>query len=527
MYDVRYLLKGKVHRQNGQLRVNVQLIDSDNGHTVFSTINEGESTAHFSIQTEVVLEVAAALRLVFNHRKNDGTFAYASALSRLGHINVEKLVLARKQLLRYSEGPVERAIKSLNELNQNYPDTPQVLGLLSFAHTIFVSVSSFKTDYSTTVVRDLALRAITLDKTNLDALITLYYDYRTFAEFQGHATQTALAISKFHPGLNFEQRISLDQHVQNLGSCQQLQPIVDAPLLGSNVAKRLALKQMIDHCANLTVLTSADDKIQVGLYQYAYLFRLKQDAYYQALQNFSQRNANQRFLSQIYCHQLIMGAEKMATATFKRLGELSEGVWLFEVAQCSYAANQATAFLSSRLPSHLPSQFIDFVQQEFNSNSRLSFVASLVQQVRQGEADNRLLSDFLDQVPPFNINPANSKKALGLVMLQYHAGHKKQSLATARQLLFSLNQYQQNSPDAYKFWSLAYVHFATALYANDSDKAAQLLESGFSPQEAYWLHNKSLMLQVLSPWHDLPLVTSYLQRIDADAQRARLKFGLY
>jgi hypothetical protein len=476
----------------------------------------------FAIQTDIAMEVAAALRLTLHHQQRDGTFRYASALTRLDHIGVEKLVLARAQINRYSKAPVELAIKSLNELNQTYPQTPEILGLLSYAHAVAVSVSSFKDEYSRITERDLALQALSLDKTNLDALTTLYYYYSQFAEFRGQAKQLAQDIINYYPELPVGYRIRFSQLVTDAASCQQLQSAVEGLPQGIFPSRRLAaLKQVTNSCTSHRELSANGIEVRETLYRIVRELGLKQDGYYQVLQTFAQRNPNPRFLSQTYCRQLMMGADEMAAQTFERLDNASPGYWQLVASLCRYSSDRTTVLY--------PSQYMQHFAQAYNNNTDLAVVAALVKQLNQGhgDIDNTILTQYLDKVPAFKIDLSTRDYALGLMVLQYYATGWQQSLNTASQLLVQLNEYQQNNPDAYQFWSLGRIHFATALYANELEQAAQILSSGFAPNEAYWLHDKPMMSVVLAPWQGHPLVEDYMQRIDDDALRAKEKFGLY
>ena len=93
-------------------------------------------------------------------------------------------------------------------------------------------------------------------------------------------------------------------------------------------------------------------------------------------------------------------------------------------------------------------------------------------------------------------------------------------------LLNKLNQYQQQHPQAYRFWSMATYHFISAFYAGQWAQAEKILTTGFADNETYWQHDSGFSTVVLSPWKDHPLVLEYLKRIDTDRLRARQKFDL-
>ncbi|MCJ8271154.1 MAG: winged helix-turn-helix domain-containing protein, partial [Psychrosphaera sp.] len=61
--DVHYLLKGNIRKQQNKLRISVELIDAELGTVVFSNIYERQIKDCFAVQTEIALQIAAALRL--------------------------------------------------------------------------------------------------------------------------------------------------------------------------------------------------------------------------------------------------------------------------------------------------------------------------------------------------------------------------------------------------------------------------------------------------------------------------------
>ncbi len=525
--SVQYVLQGSVRKNANQLRITVKLIDAQSGVYLFSTIFERALDDAFAIQKEISQQVAAALKLSLRHSDENGQYPYSSALGTLDHISVEKLVIARAQINQYKEKPVSKALGTLQSLNRQFPGTPEIIGLQAYGNAILGSTAAMNDTYRRETEVNLAKQALALDPTNLDALTTLFYFYQDFADLREKAEHISQEILRHHPGKKSGYKLGLRLLLGSAPSCEALQNYIQSMPAGVYPQPRMnAINTIVSSCANPSPdaphslsTSSSDPEQQLMLARIIKMFGLNDDARYRAIDHFVQRNPNQRFLSEIYQQQLAMGAIEAASKNEALIDHSGGGYWTWLTTLYGYINHRPTV--------KTPHQFLEFTRKVFKNSADPYFVAALVLQHEKQKQDNdSLLTDYLANVPPFKVELFNRDETLGLMMLQYHSGQSTQSHNTANKLLNKLNQYQQQHPQAYRFWSMATYHFISAFYAGQWAQAEKILTTGFADNETYWQHDSGFSTVVLSPWKDHPLVLEYLKRIDTDRLRARQKFDL-
>ncbi|MCJ8267825.1 MAG: hypothetical protein MJK04_00305, partial [Psychrosphaera sp.] len=433
------------------------------------------------------------------------------------------------QINRYLQKPGENALAVLQNLNRQFPGTPEILGLLSYGHAMLTSTDSTRTNYRRETEVEFARQALDLDPTNFDALTTLFYFYLNFADLRGKAQQVSEAALRYHPGNKTAYIMALRLLVSAVSSCEKLQNFIQSTPGSVFAADQLkAIKTVINHCNDPSNLASIEPGQEFYVNGVINFFALNDDRRFSTINDLAQRYRNQIVFNDLLQQQLAMGVN--VTPDSVAPGSRSAGTdkQLWRPTLYRYINYQPT--------SKAPSQLVEFARNMTRNDANPYFVAALVLQSQTTTIDggeiniSTVLSDYLANVPTFTIEPQNNNETIGLLMLQYHTGHLEQSRHSATTLLNKLNQYQQQHPQAYQFWSLAKAQFIGALYAEKWVEAKQILNSGFAADEAYWQHDKALMQIVLAPWAGHPmavdLVTRYLNRIEVDQERARQKFDL-
>ena len=124
-----FVLLGSVSKHNDILKVSTQLRELSTGKILFSNVFDKAQGNLFDIQNEISREVAAALNISVIEQQS----LHSSMVERLDYQAVEQLYIARAQINRVHNSEIMNAIKILKRLNQQYPKTPEIMGLLVFA----------------------------------------------------------------------------------------------------------------------------------------------------------------------------------------------------------------------------------------------------------------------------------------------------------------------------------------------------------------------------------------------------------
>ena len=515
--NAQYYLQGSVRIQADKLRISAQLVDPKSGAYLFSDVIEGQMSDLFELQHQISEQVSAAFRLSFIH--GEGAKQYLSSLSRLDHVSVEKLVIARSQVKQYKPLPVAKALKTLQDLNNRFADTPHVLGLLAYANAVYTSIATMDENYSRQIEIDLATQALALDPGQLDALLTLFHYYNDYANFRDEAEHFSQEILNHHPGNPTGYKLRFGLLTTGAASCNELHGFIDdLPESVYTPSRMASMRTVINRCDKVNTI-AVEGEEQQAIDTVINNLGLNHDGVFRAINQLGKTNPNQRFLSQLHQQQLAMGGVTMAIETGAKIDYQASGYWSWLASMYGYLNDVKTQ--------KLPSEFSGFVSNVYQNASEIYFSGAIVKQHLAGQLDKGVLTDYLKAVPTFKINLANRDFAMGLMVLQYHGNERHNSQQTAQKLLKRLNAYHQTNPKAFEFWSLGKAQFVSALYADKPGLAGQILRGSFAVDEAWWQHDKALMRSILAPWAALPVVIEYFERIDIDAKRARDEFEVY
>ena len=493
--DVDYLLEGSVRKDGDQIRVTAQLIDVATGAHLSSSVYDRDISDVFAVQREISEQVAAELKISLIHRDDQ----YNTALARLDAIAIEQLFAARAQIAEYAGIPVRKALDSLENLDSRYPDTPEIMGLIARGYMIYGSTGDISDLEEMIDYVQLSRATLVLDPTNLDALMTLAVTEDDFAMHRTRAVRLYRDLIRFHPGRAEHYSMMLGYLFRVYTPCEQIKSFIDSVPAGVLSTNLLTRQQgEYEACTNEPWTSSYSDD--------SYLSFVRQ----------VERNPNQRYLSRLFMEQLRMGAWAAAKETELRI-DYAVGSWWV-----SYAAAYKDLYDQ---PSDQPvEKFLEFfVQTNYGSYDRpASFL------VHRGILDENFDSatEYLGKLPEFPVEVATRKSSLGLMMLQHRAGQIGDSTRTAERLAKAMSHYLVRSPGSYRYYNLAKFHLVSAVYVGDFDAAQQILNTGFAEDHPYWQDDIAAVRTVLSPWMQHPVVAEYVDRIEADRERARDKFGL-
>ncbi|MDH3990695.1 MAG: winged helix-turn-helix domain-containing protein, partial [Gammaproteobacteria bacterium] len=488
--DVDYLLEGSVRRSGDQIRVTAQLIDAANGgHIRSDTYDRGLADA-FAVQYEVSRQVAAALKVSLIHRDDQ----YDGALDKLDSIAVEQLLTARAKIGVYSAVPVRQALDTLEQLDSRYPDTPEVIGLIARGHMIHGSVGAVAESEEINYV-DIALRALELDPTNLDALITVAVTADDFAEHRIKAKKFYQEMIQYHPGRKENYARMLSYLQMTYAPCDEIAAFLEGVPSGAISSEPV---EEYDACL-----------IQPWTSGFT-------DENYNDIANLVDENPNQRYLASLYMQQLRLGAMAAARETDLLLDYEVGGWWV------SFAAGYKGVYGQ---PADRPlDRYIDyFVRINYGSYDRSALF--LLHQASQGGNVDQLV-EYLDALPEFPIEIPNQYSVVGLMALQHRAGRIEDSQRTGRLYSEAASRYLAQSPASYHHYHLARNHLIAAVYAGEFDAVEEILRTGVADNHPYWRDDIGVIQTFLAPWLELGVVSEYMKRVEEDRHRARNALGL-
>ncbi|MGI9221918.1 MAG: FlgO family outer membrane protein [Woeseiaceae bacterium] len=493
--NVDYLLEGSVRKNGDQIRVTAQLIDVATGAHLSSNTYDRNLTDIFAVQNEISRQVAAELKISLIHKDDQ----YTRAFARLDAIAIEQLFTARAKIAEYAGAPIKEALDMLDALNQRFPHTPEIMGLIARGHMIYGSTGSLPKDEPALDYVTLSNDTLQLDPSNLDALLTLAVTYDDFPAHRIDAIQYYQKMIRFHRGRKETYSLVLDY----------------LPLVSTPCEEILAAV----HSVPEGVLSDEDRHWYVEHYgacvESPWETEWGDDWYSGSLEQVEE-NPNQRHLSILYMMQLRAGAFDAARQTELHIDFVEGGWWVSSAAVKMYMYNQGSI---KPLMEHI--RF--FVAVNYGSYDRSGLLL-----VHHGltTGEFQYVGDYLERLEEFPIRVGNEHSSIALMVLQYHNGEIEKSQQTARTFLESANEYLASHPGSYRYYNLAKLHLIAAFYAGEFEEAKHVLATGFGEDHPFWTDDYAAVRTALHPWLDRPVAIAYMARIQADRQRVREKFGV-
>jgi DNA-binding winged helix-turn-helix (wHTH) protein/TolB-like protein len=532
-----YLLQGSITQNGDKLRVTVQLTAADSGAYLFSTSFEPALKDVFALQENIATQVAAALKLSLIHKEPH----YNSALATMDHQGVEQLVIARAHLSTNSDKSIKQAFDDLTILNQRYPQTPEVLGLLALVHhglTLTPQIDGV--DLAQSSVK-LAKSALMLDSTNLDALEALYYRYLSAPNIREQAFVVVEQLLRHHPGRKNAWRSRLHLMIRDLRPCEEIQDFVNTIPQGLFTTHRLSvINHMLKVCLqsqsfkglltlNETGKTN-QTKMNKAINNNLYLFRVRHDMIFNAVKSIARRQPSQSILADYYWLQLASGALNEAATTGQWISK--EGFWplLTSLYDTLYRLPTDSPIVTTSV------NVLAFTKRVVQAIATHQFAAALIIRAKQS-GDNSAVMTLLAKKSQLPVNLFNRHEVIALMMLQRHAGQQQASQLTAKRLFDKLTVYYKNHRQSFEFWGLggftliAKFHCGPQclLPVKDQSKESSpqaVLAQLFKPDHALWMDDIGFMQVALAPWASDPVVIEYWGQIEQDRVRFRADYGL-
>ena len=167
---VRYLLKGRIRKAGGTVRISASLVDCETSHIVWSDNYDRREKSIFDIQDEITALIVAMIEPEFLRHESE-----RAANNRPRNVNAWDLLMrARWHFWRGTASHIKLALSNAEKALQLEPDSAKILALLSFCHMTQVWTGrSTDSAFQTKEALRFARQAVSLDEMNPDAHFTL------------------------------------------------------------------------------------------------------------------------------------------------------------------------------------------------------------------------------------------------------------------------------------------------------------------------------------------------------------------
>jgi TolB-like protein len=509
--DVAYLVEGSVRKSGEDIRITVQLIEAQSGSHILSDTFDRKLVKIFALQEEISNQVAAALKLSLVYKDD----RYNGALGKLDYIAVEQLLKARALAQQETEESLLLALDILEKLNNKYPDTAEIIGLSTYSLWMKMAYTDGE---NLEHIFQLAERALALDNKNYDSLITLVQLYADYAKTRLFSLEKDQQLIRYYPALAKPYTIRLNHLARFLRPCEEIQSFLNTVPTG--IFSELESKQYeywMNKCLNPELAEQQLAETQNPAIADYWLSNIDPEQSFLNVKSNYESNPNPFYTAFYFYYLIDIGAVKEAARLSTQFDFTKLGYWSV------YAA--FSAYLNDFPLEKTPLNLLDYYKNLAKNEPYVWDISALLKQAQREEKTARLKT-FLNDVPDYEISVINYNESLGLSLLQYHTGNQVQSQATAQTLFNALTEYKNRYPKSFDFWKLQGYYLLTSFYSGNLPLSEQILKQGFSEDYPYWWESYNTTKFILSPWQDNTVAVEYLQRIKADQQRTREKFGL-
>ncbi|MFT6910764.1 MAG: TolB-like protein [Oleiphilaceae bacterium] len=502
--NVKYLVEGSVRKNGENIRITVQLIESESGTHLLSDTFDRKLIDVFALQEEISNQIAAALNLTLMLKDE----RYTSALSTLDYLAVEELVKARGILGQYTESASKEAYDIAFRLNEKFPDTPEILGLMAYAAMLHSSTGSLLISNDNNV--ELAKMALSSDRKNYDALRTLAGSYDDHANTYNEAEGIYNELIRYYPAAARPYTGMLYFLQGTLTDCRTIQRFLQSVpdgVFDSQTQQRY--ESDMEKCLSPVVVDethSSDDGKS-----------LTNTDGFERLQGLVKSNPNQRFLSSYHKVLLSNGAKQTAATIRKKIDLSTQSFWQMDVYMSLYMHDIEADIL--------PFDLIPALEEIYRNGSHTDYAIALAKQAYD-EGRQEELKAYIDKVPAFVLSTRTLPETTGLIVMQRYAGETELSRKNASKIFNILTEYKKSHPESYQYYGLNFDTFEYAFYSGNGQMAAKILAEDFPNDFPYWLLNEKELEFVFMPFKDSPTVIEFLKRINVSDELMRDKYGL-
>jgi DNA-binding winged helix-turn-helix (wHTH) protein/TolB-like protein len=506
----QFALKGSILQSGDTYKITAQLFDLTTGQLVFSKVFQQTEASLFDLQREISQQLVAALQITLIERPN----MYSNMAMKMDYAAVETLYRARAKVYRYTEGEIRSAISDLEQLSQQYPNTPEILGLLAFARFQLGTSSTNSLEF----IQQSMLQAqsvLAIDPINFYALTTLANTQIIFPDLRQSAFEKVKVLLREYPGRKEVYNILLFHLSFMQAPCDQLKfyiGLIPKSLYGNDPRPLQALNEVIAPCAGGNPEPTAEQYLNPFYLWFSYALNIPGDPQYHAVQHFSSTYPNQRYLSELYWIQLLLNDEYGALESLKGIEKNPHAAWSVNASIYSYLRDKEAFYK--------PTELGDFMRVFYRNTPIISYSAAMIKQARE-EGNTELVVEYLKSMPKFEVTPSTLNESFALLILLQELEDKTKANQVAQQLLHELVNLRDNDPASYQFWKQAPYALVTAIYADDIELANKILREDLSDDYPLWYFNSALLEVILHNYRELPVATEFLSKVEQDVERMR------
>jgi len=512
--QAEFVLLGSVSKHDDKLKVSTQLRELSTGKILFSNVFDKAKGNIFDIQDKISREVAAALSVTILEKQS----LFSSMVEKLDYEAVEQLYIARAQISRVHNSEIVNALKILNQLNEQFPKTPEIMGLLVFAQYQLGSTSNASNNFYDDNVL-LAEEILAIDPTNFEALIVLSSLYTLSSDKIKSSKNLLERLLRYYPGKRQVYDFMLYHFGYVQASCDELDGFVYSIPAGIFKPYQLsALKILIEPCSTQPVNIELNSEIEESIAKFSYRLNIPNDRQVSVITSLTDKSKNNRHYAEANWLYTFAGAYKAADAFKTKLEPVPNSIWSAYTSFIGYLYDQQSQVL--------PHEHLELFKQMLDNRSMPKFSAALIKEARNTN-NFSLVSQYLAGVPSFKVGSEMLADSTGLMSLQHANGDVELSKDNAERLLYELTFIRSNDLRTYQFWKLAPDAFVSAIYANQFDVAADILENDFPDNYPLWAFDKGVSETILKPWKNLAIVEQYLFRMENDRKRIRTLYNIH
>jgi TolB-like protein/DNA-binding winged helix-turn-helix (wHTH) protein len=512
--QAEFVLLGSVSKHDDKLKVSTQLRELSTGKILFSNVFDKAKGNIFDIQDKISRDVASALSVTILEKQS----LYSSMVEKLDYEAVEQLYIARAQISRVHNSEIVNALKILNQLNEQFPKTPEIMGLLVFAQYQLGSTSNASNNFYDDNVL-LAEEILAIDPTNFEALIVLSSLYTLSSDKIKSSKSLLERLLRYYPGKRQVYDFMLYHFGYVQASCDELDGFVYSIPAGIFKPYQLsALKILIEPCSTQPVNIELNSEIEESISKYSYRLNIPNDRQVSVITSLTDKSKNNRHYAEANWLYTFAGAYKAADAFKAKLEPVPNSIWSAYTSFIGYLYGQQSQVF--------PHEHIELFKQMLDNRSMPKFSAALIKEARNTK-NFSLVSQYLAGVPSFKVGSEMLADTTGLMSLQHANGDVELSKDNAERLLYELTFIRSNDLRTYQFWKLAPDAFVSAIYANQFDVAEVILENDFPDNYPLWAFDKGVSETILKPWKNLAIVEQYLFRMENDRKRIRTLYNIH
>lgn len=520
-------------RHSDKLIVNVSIKHKKSNTNLFDQLTFAPNTLTDNPKS-LIDEIAALTRLKLTTTKHHKRLL--NAYDPLSYRQVEMLVNARNSGW-YTVEHLPSSFKNVSALNQQYPNNPHILGVLSRLNAVRADSADVNVVTEKNQQLTNAQTALALAPQNFDALHSAFMHNRAFAQHRHKAVDYANLLKRFHPSVARTWRNQLMLMIDNKMPCEKISVFIKTIPSGLFKPHRLTvIEKILSACINQqppqqiyqAMRFLPNDKTDIAIINNINLFNIRHDHLWRPDNRASIAFNMLSYYQKYFSHQMQRADKPGAQRYLQNINASKNRYWQWHAQVYLSLYNQGLDSSDTTPEQQLwRDEYLPLLHDE----AQWYFAANLIKKTKLNGFDHQRLINYFAKRPSFAISVRNVKESIAQIMLLHKINHHQQMQTAANQLYIQLEQNYQASPNSFTFWNLGRYHLLAKLYCGqncqkDQQTPQQYLAKIFSPHHIWWLDDHQLMTHALKPFKQKDIATVYLDNIIEDKKRMQMALGL-